>query len=134
MQLTSKGDTWNQNKNNTYLMKYFWGVCEKVRFLFYSDSKIKQASIDLYLTVSWLIQRGPLLTSTLNRMKDTLWLIWKSDNVCVSAFQTIQEWTNIDVYLGCRHSKGRAFWFSFLWGMCRCVYKVMTYCDMWCDI
>lgn len=58
-------------------MKYFWGVCEKVRFLFYSDSKIKQTSIDLYLNVSWLIQKGSLLTSTLNGTKGTLWLILK---------------------------------------------------------
>lgn len=47
----------------TTLIKYFWGVWETVRFLFYCDTKIKQVSIDLYLIVSWLIQRGSLLTS-----------------------------------------------------------------------
>lgn len=58
-------------------MKHFWGVYEKVRFLFYSDTNLKEVSIVLYLIVSWLIQRGSLLTSIHSGTKDTLWLVLK---------------------------------------------------------
>lgn len=58
-----KGLSLKPNKIYDVSQKLFWGVCEKGRFLFYSDIKIKQVSTDWYLIVSWVVQRVSIFTS-----------------------------------------------------------------------
>lgn len=58
-----KGLFLKPNKIYDVSQEVFWGVCEKGRFLFYSDIKIKQVSTDWCLIVSWVVQRDSIFTS-----------------------------------------------------------------------